>query len=294
MKHFEDKVVWLKNFSGFYQVWTLSKKHWAELSHLLLRHRGEQFAGEPNFEKIFFFFNSVEWLLVEFRTAIYVSRRTFSATFFWKTSLLFSFSDFEQSFCDNFSEMLPAIFSELNSMCTEEQIEKKLSDGKFRYHSFFPDFERRLSVTFGKNRFRGPCQKCLLRVQRNFLEKTTLWKFSCRWLLLEFERKPCGTIFKLLSRVQWNSGKSCTLRGKLKSLSFPHIMWNFIATSNDIGKIVKLAFIISKGTFWGQSSLNEKLFRLSIILDLSKTKWAELSHLLPRHWGEHVGGEPKF
>ena len=53
-------------------------------------------------------------------------------------------------------------------------------------------------------------------------------------------------------------------------MSFPHIMWNFIATSNDIGKIVKLAFIISSGTFWGQSSSNEKLFRFSISLDLSK------------------------
>ena len=125
MKHFEDKVVWMKNFSGFHQVWTLSKKHWAELSHLLLRHRGEQFGGEPTFEMIFIFINSVEWLLVDFRTAIYVSRRTLSATFFWKISLLFSISDFEQSFCDNYSEMLPANFSELNSMCTEEQIEKK-------------------------------------------------------------------------------------------------------------------------------------------------------------------------
>ena len=150
---------------------------------------------------IFIFFNSVKWLLVEFRTAIYVSRRTFSATFFWKPSLLFSFSDFEQNFYDNFSEMLPANFSELNSMCTEEQIEKKLSDGNFRYHSFFPDFGRCLSITFGKNRFRGACQKCFLPVQRNFLEKTTLWKISYRWLLLEFERKPCGTIFKVLLRA---------------------------------------------------------------------------------------------
>ena len=241
----------MKFFSGFHQVWTLSKKHWAELSHLLLRHRGEQFGGEPNFEMIFIFFNSVEWLLVEFRTAIYVSRRTLSATFFWKISLMFSFSDFEQCFCDNFSEMLPANFSELNFMCTEEQIEKKHSDGKFRYHPFFPDFERCLSITFGKNRFRGACQECLLRVQRHFVEKTTLWKISYRWLLLEFERKPCGTIFKLLLRVQWNSVKSCTLWEKLKTLSFPHIMWNFIATSNEIGKIVKLAFIISNGTFWG-------------------------------------------
>ena len=140
---------------------------------------------------------------------------------------------------------------------------EKVSDGKFRYHSFFPDFERWLSVTFGKNRFRGACQKRLLRVQRNFLEKTTLWNFSYRWLFLEFERKPCGTIFKVLLRVQWNTVKSCTLWEKLKYLSFPHIIWNFISTSHDIGNIVKVAFIISNGTFWGKSRLNETVFRFS-------------------------------
>ena len=93
--------------------------------------------------------------------------------------------------------------------------------------------------------------------------------------------------FQTAFTCQWNSVKSCTLWEKLKSLSFPHIMWNFIATSNDIGTIVKLAFIISSGAFWGQSSLNEKLFRFSINLDLSKKHWVELSHLLPRCRGEH-------
>ena len=125
MKNFEDKVVWMKNFSGFHYVWTLSKNYWAEMSHLLPRHRGEHFGGEPKFEMIFIFLNSGEWLLVEFRTAIYVSRRTFLATLFWTINLLFSFSDFEQNFCGNLSEMLPANFSEKNSMCTEKQTEKK-------------------------------------------------------------------------------------------------------------------------------------------------------------------------
>ena len=40
-----------------------------------------------------------EWFLVELRTTIYVSRRTFSVTFFWKISFLFWFSDFEQKTC---------------------------------------------------------------------------------------------------------------------------------------------------------------------------------------------------
>ena len=44
-------------------------------------------------------------------------------------------------------------------------------------------------------------------------------------------------------------------------------MWNFIATSNDIGRIVKSAFIISNGTFWGKSRLNETVFRFSPSFD---------------------------
>ena len=132
----------------------------------------------------------------------------------------------------------------------------------FRLYSSFPDVVRWVNVTFGKKSFRGACQKFLLRVQRNLLEKITLWKLSYRWLNLEFERKPCGTIFNLFLRVQWNSVKSCTLWEKSKTLSFPHNMWNFIATSNDIGWIVKLAIIISSGRLWGQSSFEWKRFQV--------------------------------
>ena len=121
-----------------------------------------------------------------------------------------------------------------------------------------------------KRGFGEPVKSAFLRVQRNFLEKTTLWKFSYRWLLLEFERKPYGTIFKLLLCVQWNGVKSFTLWEKSKSLSFWHIMWNFMATSNDIGWIVKLAFTISSGTLWGHISLNEKVFRFSLNLDFEQ------------------------
>ena len=81
------------------------------------------FGGEPYFEMIFYF-NSGEWHLVQLRTAIYMSRRTFLATLFWKISFLFWFSDFEQKSCNTFRELLTAIISELTSMCTEEQIEK--------------------------------------------------------------------------------------------------------------------------------------------------------------------------
>ena len=120
---FEENVVWMKQFSGFHQDLTLNKKHCVEFSHLLPTRRGEHFGGKPYFEMIFYF-NAGEWHLVQLRTAIYVSRRTFLATFFWKISFLFWFSDFEQKSCKIFREMPSAIFSELTSLCQEKQIEK--------------------------------------------------------------------------------------------------------------------------------------------------------------------------
>ena len=50
-------------------------------------------------------------------------------------------------------------------------------------------------------------------------------------------------------------------------LSFPHIMWNIFATSNEIGRVVNLAFIISSRTFWGKRNLNETVFRFSPSFD---------------------------
>ena len=145
-------------------------------------------------------------------------QKNVSSDFILKNQSFVFILGFEQNFCDNFSKMLPANFSELNSMCAEEQTEKKNSYGEFRYQSFFPDFERWLNVTFGKKRFRGACQKCLLRVQRNFLQKTTLWKLSYSWLVSELEGKPCGTIFKLFLRVQWNSVRKLYFMGKIKNI----------------------------------------------------------------------------
>ena len=120
---FEENVTWMKQFSGFYQVLTVNKKHWVEFSHLLPTRRGEHFGGELYFEMIFFF-NSGGWHLVQLTTAIYVSRGTFLATFIWKISFLFWYPDFEQKSCKIFRERLSAIFPELTSICTEEQIEK--------------------------------------------------------------------------------------------------------------------------------------------------------------------------
>ena len=58
--------------------------------------------------------------------------------------------------------------------------------------------------------------------------------------------------------------ESCTFGlNKKFFLSFPHIMWNIFATSNEIGGVVNWAFIISSRTFWGKRCLNETVFRFS-------------------------------
>ena len=114
----------MKQFSDFHHVLTPSKKHWVELSHLLPRCRRECSEKKTKFWTILYFFKLAEWFLVELRTAIYVSRRTFSVTLFRKISFLTWFSDFEQKSCKTFHEKLSAIFSELTSFCPEEQSEK--------------------------------------------------------------------------------------------------------------------------------------------------------------------------
>ena len=146
----------------------MSIEHWAELSHLLPRRRGEHFGGEPNFEMIFIFFKSCEWLLVDFRTAIYVTGRTFLVTLFWKINLLFSFSYFEQNFCDNFSKMLSAILSELTSMCPEKQIEKTNVFWKFRLFLSFPHFAQYPKITFDKSDSGKPVKNAFYSSRETF------------------------------------------------------------------------------------------------------------------------------
>ena len=111
--------------SRFSPCFDSHEKNWVELSHLLPRCRGERSGRKHNFELNSIFFNLAEWFPADLRTAICVSRRTFSTTFFWKiSSFLFWFSDLEQKSCKTFPEMLSAIFAELTSFCPEEEIEK--------------------------------------------------------------------------------------------------------------------------------------------------------------------------
>ena len=81
--------------------------------------------------------------------------------------------------------------------------------------------------------------------------KIIFWKFLGKWLVSDFGHKTFGRMVKLPLRVQWNSDGKFYFLGKMKIfLSFPHIMWNNFATSNEIARVVNLAFIISSRTFW--------------------------------------------
>ena len=133
---FWKNVVWMKQFTGFHQILTLNKKHWVEFSHLPPTRRGEQFGGEPHFEMIFFF-NLAEWFLVELRTAIEMSRRTFSATFVWKIGFLSWFSDFEQKSWKTFRWKLPAVLSELTSSVQKNKLRRQIFCGKLRFSYHF-------------------------------------------------------------------------------------------------------------------------------------------------------------
>ena len=127
----------MKQFSGFHQFLTLNKKHWVEFSHLLPRCRGKCSERKDNFELYSIFFSLAEWISVDLRTAIYVSRRTFLATFVWKIGFLSWFSDFEQKSCKTFREKLPAILSELTSCVQKNKLRRQFFCGKLRFSYHF-------------------------------------------------------------------------------------------------------------------------------------------------------------
>ena len=118
--------------------------------------------------------------------------------------------------------------------------------------------------------FRGSCQKFLYAFTETFWRKEFIENFYIRNLFQNLSNKRLAgwSICLYVPSETWNSDGKLYFLGKIKLfLSFPRNMWNFIATSNDIVWIVKLAFIISSGTLWGHSSLNEKVFRFSLSLD---------------------------
>ena len=248
----------------FSPCFDFEQKHWVELSHLLPRCRGECSERKYNFEPSSIFFNLSEWFPVELRTTIHVSRRTIPTTFFWKISFLFWFSDFEQNSCKTFPEMLSAIFSELTSLCPEDQIEK--TSVSWKIQTFFNN-SGLWAITwykFWQKWFRQACHKWLLLVRRNFLKRTIFRKLLQKWLVSESGQKTFGTMLKLFFVSSGTVLEIWTFWGKsMFFLSIPHIMWTFSSTSNETCRAVKLAFIISNGTFWGKSRLNETVFRFS-------------------------------
>ena len=168
----------------FSPCFDFEENHWVELSHLLPRCRGKRSERKHSCEQYSIFFNLAEWFLVELRAAICVSRRSFSATFFWRISFLFWFSDFEQKSCKIFPQVLSAIFSELTSLCPEDQIEK--TSVSWKIQTFFNN-SGLWAITwynFWQKLFRQACQKWLLLVQKTFWRKQffeIFYKMTCFW-----------------------------------------------------------------------------------------------------------------
>ena len=196
-----------------------------------------------------------------------MSRRTFSATFFWKISFLFWHSDFEQKSCSTFRELLPAIFSELTSMCTEEQIEKTSVLWKIQIFLIISGLWPITQKNFGESGFGKPVKNALYSSRETFWRKQFLKifiKVTCSWVWAKNVWHDAQTVFC----VQWNSVGNLNLLGKINVfLSIPHIMWTFSLTSNETCRVVKLAFIISNGTFWGKSKFNETVLKFSPCFD---------------------------
>ena len=103
-----------------------------------------------------------EWIPVDLRTAIYVSR---------KIIFLFWFSDFEQKSCNTFRELLSAIFSELTSMCTEEQIEKTSVLWKIQIFLIISGLWAIAQYNFGESGFGKPDKKALYSSRQTFWRK---------------------------------------------------------------------------------------------------------------------------
>ena len=98
--------------------------------------------------------------------------------------------------------------------------------------------------------------------ENNFLKIFT--KVTCFWFWAKNVWQDAQTAFTCPVEKCWKVEP----RGENESfLSFPHIIWNIFATSNEIGRVVNLVFIISSRTFWGKRSLNETDFRFSPSFD---------------------------
>ena len=140
--------------------------------------------------------------------------------------------------------------------------------GKFRLFLSIPDLEQKPNITFGKSGFGKPVKNDFSSSRETFWRKQISENFYESDLFLILGIKRLAGWSNCLYVSSGTVMESCTFWGKWKFfLSFPHIMWNIFATSNEIGRVVNLAFIISSRTFWGKRSLNETVFRFSPSFD---------------------------
>ena len=234
----------------------MNKKHWVEVSHLLPTRRGAHFGGEPYFEMIFFF-NLADWFLVELRTAIYVFRRTFSATFFWKSVFCFDSRTFSKNLVRNFAKCFRQFFQNWHPSVQMNKLRRQVFYGKIKKR-----LAKVVSTSLSKMTFTRPEK---LFEENNFLK--TFTKVTCFWFWAKNVWQDAQTAFTCPVQQCWKVEP----RGENQSfLSFPHIMWNSFATSKEIGMVVKLAFIISSGTFWEKNRLKETVFRFSPCFDFEQ------------------------
>ena len=180
--------------------------------------------------------------------------------------------------------MLSAIFSELTSMCTEEQIEKTSGFWKIQIFLIISGIWAITQYNFGKSGFGKPVKNDFNSSRETFWRKHFFEDFYKSDLFLNLGKKRlagCPNCFYVSSGTVLESWTF--LRKSKFVLSNPQNLWTFPSTSNEICRVLKLAFNIFKGTFWGKTRLNETVFRFSPCFDSEQKKhWVELSHLLPR------------
>ena len=102
---------------------------------------------------------------------------------------------------------------------------------------------------------------------------------TCFWIWAENVWQDGQTAFTCPVEQCW---KVESLGQNQSFLSFPQNMWNSFATSNENGRVVKLAFIISSGTFWGKNRLNETVSRISPCFDFQQKILGRVVTPLPR------------
>ena len=118
--------------------------------------------------------------------------------------------------------------------------------------------------------FRQACQKCVLRVRRNFF-KNTISLNICRYVNCFWVKANIfGRLVKTASYVP--TGTFCVefpyLTNFKPLLLFSHFRQNFFENFTDkIGRVVKASFFVYFGTFWGKSDLFERVIKNTLLLD---------------------------